>query len=149
MDAPQFFEHLRGRLINHQVSLTRLAANSLLVYVDGRPGDGFGLTIWLEPTWNFSAPTGVLAGSLQAQTDDSEEFHKIGESLQVLVGKTIQSLVADPRTFDLTVQFSDDYLLRTFVSDPNSDELWHIRDNATKKRLSTSPKGFAIVEART
>ena len=76
MEAETYFNHLRANLVNHKVSYTRLAANSLLIYVECEPGDKKGVTIWFEPTWHFCGVEGVLIGSRQAQMDDESRTKK-------------------------------------------------------------------------
>ena len=153
MEAKEYLEHLRGRLEGHIVSSTRLAANSLLIYVECRPGDKKGVTIWFEPTWHFCGAEGVLLGSRQAQMDDEPEdeeaFYRLAEPLRVLEGKKIESVVVEPRTFDLHLFFERDYWVKTFVADPTDEQSWHIRENATAQRLKGSPKGIAIELERT
>jgi hypothetical protein len=51
MDAVEQFESFRRELIGRSITFVRLACNSLLLYVECEPGDGRGLTLWLEPTW--------------------------------------------------------------------------------------------------
>jgi hypothetical protein len=49
--AIQQFENFRHELIGSRITFVRLACNSLLLYVECEPGDGCGLTFWLEPPW--------------------------------------------------------------------------------------------------
>jgi len=153
MEAETYFEHLRAMLVNHKVSFTRLAANSLIVYVECEPGDKKGVTIWFEPTWHFCGVEGVLIGSRQAQMDDEPEneeaFYRVAEPLRMLEGRKIESVVIEPRTFDLHVYVEGGYWIKTFVSDPTDDESWHIRENATGKMLKGFAKGLAIIPERT
>lgn len=148
MTAESLFAELRSELLGEPVTFTRLAANSFLVYVNAEPASKTGVTIWLEPTWHLCSADGVYAGSRQAQTDDKSEFHRIGDSLKVLMGKRVRAIEVDPRTFDLSVQLEGEFLLRTFACDPGCDELWHLRDNATGDRVSASPKGLFLEEER-
>jgi hypothetical protein len=153
MEAKEYLEHLRGSLEGHVVEYTRLAANSLLIYVECEPGDKKGITIWFEPTWHLCGAEGVLLGSRQAQMDDAPEdeeaFHRVVEPLRVLEGKKLESVVVEPRTFDLHLFIEGDYWVKTFVADPTDEESWHIRENATGQRLKGSPKGIAIEPERT
>src|SRR5215472_3257067 len=145
MEPKTYFEHLRWWPRGSYISVTRLAANSLLIYVECEPGDKQGVTIWFEPTWHFAGPEGVLVGSRQAQMDDNpdddEDFYRVAEPLRVLEGKTIQSVVIEPITHDLHVRIEDAYWVKTFASDPNDDESWHIRENCNAGILKGFPKG--------
>ena len=78
-NAERLFQEHRERLIGRPVTFTRLAANSLLVYIDGEPGSGTGLTFWFEPTWHLLGPAGVLLGSRQAQTEDAENHSRLSD----------------------------------------------------------------------
>jgi hypothetical protein len=152
MEAKEYLEHLRGRLEGRVVEYTRLAANSLLIYVECEPGDKKGITIWFEPTWHLCGVGGVLFGSRQAQMDDEPEdeeaFHLLAEPLRVLEGMKIESVVVEPRTFDLHIFFEGDYWVKTFVADPTDEESWHIQENAIGQRLKGFPKGLAVVSER-
>jgi hypothetical protein len=144
MDPNAFFDHLRSRVLGRPVTFRRLAANTLLIYIDNEPGDGTGVTFWLAPIWHVREPGQVLVGSRQAQVD-GEEFYRLGESLDVLLGQTVQDVTIEPDTFDLTLALSGGYLVKTFVAEATREETWHIRDNTTHLRLSGSPQGLSIV----
>jgi hypothetical protein len=151
MAQESFFEELKTKLVGHGVSYRRLACDSLLVDIDGEPGDGIGVTIWFEPIWYFCRPERVLVGSMQvAEASDTKEAMAAvaDEPMDPLLGRSIENIVIEPRTFDLIVTFQGDYSIKTFVSDPMSDESWHIRDNNSRMRLKGSPKGLYVVPAK-
>lgn len=130
------------------MSHQRLAASSLLVYFGGQPGGAEGFTVWLDPTWHLAGPAGVLAGSREAGGDDEDEhaesgFVSAGRALDVLTGRALAELRVDDCTRALELAFEGGVVLRTFVSDPRDEEIWHIRDNATGERLIASPQGLA------
>ncbi len=118
IEADTYFKHLRANLVDHKVSYTRLAANSLLIYVECEPSDKKGSIIWFEPTWHFCGVERVLIGSRQAQMDDEPEneeaFHRVAEPLRILEGRKIESVVIEPRTFDLHMFVEGDYWIKTF-----------------------------------
>jgi hypothetical protein len=152
MDARQLLSNFRGALLGRPITFTRLAANSLILYVDCQPGDEGGLAIWFEPTWHMSSPKGVLVGSRQAQGKGEqgatkEELDEGGAPLRVLHGLPITAIEVDPRTNDLTLMVGGEYLVRTFVSDPTDDHSWHIRDNAKLLSVYGSPGGLEIHES--
>lgn len=133
MEAGVLFTELRRLLIGRSVQFFRLAANTLLLYIDCEPGQAGGYVIWVEPTWHFSGPEGVLVGSRQAQGEgeggaSAEELRRIGAPLNRLLRFPVTRLDRDERTGDLTVEVGGDLLIRTFVSDPSDDHLWSIRD---------------------
>ena len=133
MDAGALFADLRRLLIGRPIQFFRLAANTLLLYIDCEPGQDGGYVIWVEPTWHFSDTKGVLVGSRQAQGEgeagaSTEELRQIGEPLNRLLRLPVTRLDRDERTGDLTVEVGGRLLIRTFVSDPSDDDLWSIRD---------------------
>lgn len=98
MDPNAFFDHLRRRVLGRPITFRRLAANTLLIYIDNDPGDGTGVTFWFDPIWHVREPGRVLAGSRQAQfdnDDDEEGIHRLGKRLDVLLGQTVQSETTD------------------------------------------------------
>ncbi len=54
------------------------------------------------------------------------------------------SLEVSEITGDLVLTLDGGLTLTTFVSDPDTDELWHIRDNATKQSLVRTGQHFRI-----
>ncbi len=149
MTPEELLADLRARIVGHTVRRRRLATNSLLVYIDADPGDETGITLWFEPTWHLRDETRVLTGSRQAQHDPDADapdagFEAAAAAVDALVGREVVSLSVTAATGDLTLNFDGGLTLCTFVSDPTADELWHIRDNATKRRLVRSAQSFAI-----
>jgi hypothetical protein len=150
MDAVEQFESFRRELIGRSITFARLACNSLLLYVECEPGDGRGLTLWLEPTWHVSTPEGVAAGSRQAQGqgDDGptkEELEKVSEPIcAALLNRPITLIQVDERSRDLAVTVEGGNCVRTFVSDPCDDHIWHIRDNSKGLKVYASPSGMEI-----
>ena len=150
MTPEDLFVEFRARIVGHVVRQRRLATNSLLVYIDTEPGDGTGLTLWFEPTWHLRDNAHVLTGSRQAQHDPDIEdpdagFNLAADAVDRLVGKTVIALDISEGTGDLTLSLEGGLCLCTFVSDPLTDELWHIRDNATKHRLVRSGRSLEIL----
>ncbi len=145
MDPIQQFESFRGELIGRRITFVRLAANSLLLYVECEPGDKQGMVIWLEPPWHVSIPAGVVAGSRQAQGegDDGatmEELNRVSEPIcAALLNRPIIDVLIEDRSRSLALTIEGNNCARTFVSDPRDDECWHIRENATKLTVYGSP----------
>lgn len=137
------------RSVGHLVSFRRLAMNSLLVYIDGTPGSGTGITFWLEPPWHLRGPDGGLTCSGEAGYDDEARepeagFRRAAAALDVLVGRTLVDVRVEPTTGDLLLEFDGEHFLRTIASDPDDDELWHVRDNTTATRVVRSARGYAV-----
>lgn len=150
-DAESLFQNFKARLIGRSVTHRRLACDSLLIYVDCVPGEKTGVSLWFEPIWHYRGPQGVLVGSMQvAEASKSAEARAAvaDEPMALLQGRPIESIEIEPKTFDLIVSFRGDYSVKTFVSDPTTDESWHIRDNATGTWLLGTPKGVEVVPRR-
>jgi hypothetical protein len=155
VDADDLFKRFRRELIGRNITFVRLACNSLLLYVESRPGDGQGLTFWLEPTWHISAPEGVIAGSRQAQGEGDDgpteaELDRVSRPIcEKLIDRTITEIQIDQRSRDLTVTVADAYHVRTFASHPEDDHLWHIRENSTGLTLYASTVGWRVRVGKT
>ena len=150
MDAEELFKRFHRELIGRNISFVRLASNSLLLYVECKPGDGQGLTLWFEPTWHISAPEGVIAGSRQAQGEGDQgatkaELDRVSKPIrEKLIDRTITDIQLDQRSRDLTVTVAGAYDIRTFAADPEDDHLWHIRENSTELTLYASAVGLRV-----
>src|SRR5258708_5484968 len=153
MEASKLLSAFRQALIGHSISFIRLAANSLILYVDGQPGDERGFTIWFEPTWHLSSSRGVLLGSRQAQGTGQQgageqELNQVGAPLRVLAGQTISAIDVELRTNDLTPAIGSEHLVRTFVADATDDHSWHIRNLENSMSVYGSPCGLEVRESK-
>jgi hypothetical protein len=143
---------LRERVIGRRVTSRTLAANSLLVRVATDENRTTGWGIWFEPTWHLRGPNGVLTGSWQAQNeergDNNEKsgFQKAAEAVNAVTGKLVENLSFEPLTGDLHLELEGSLLVRTFLSNPDKEELWHIRDYETGLTLFRTGKSFYIRE---
>lgn len=131
------------RVAGRKVLSTTLAANSLIVDVE-MPTDETELWFWFEPTWHIGCEAGVLVGSRQAQVEDKPQHDEVGQIAAQLVGRAIDRIALDALTRDITMRFSGGYWLRTFVSDPNDEEIWYVRDKARSIAVGASPREFFI-----
>ena len=109
------------------------------------------MLFWFEPTWNLQAPDGVLTGSRQAQHDESAAdpdagFKAAAKALDILIGRRVDYVECDLVTGDLRMGLEGKLKIQTFVSDPTSEELWHIRDHSVGIFLRGSPRGMVIVD---
>jgi hypothetical protein len=145
MNENSYFEALRGKLLGQTVTDRLLAGNSLSIWVNAKPQERSGWTIWLEPSWHLLGPEGVLAGSRQAQDEEAPSgFQAVAEIVEALVGLSVEDLDVDPRTGDLTVTFRGGMAVRTFVADPRDDFLWRIRSLSGEDSLFGTPTGLRI-----
>ena len=72
-------------------------------------------------------------------------FNIAADAVDQLVGRTVVALDVADSTGDLALRLDGGLHLCTFVSDPSTDELWHIRDNLTKLRLVRSGRSLEIL----
>lgn len=149
MEAVGLLSELKTMLAGRSVTFIRLAANSLLLYVDCAPGEKTGYVIWFEPTWHVSGPKGVLVGSRQAQGDSAggasaEELDALLVLLHQLRDQPISQVGVDERTHDVCLEIEGGYLIKTFVADPRDEEIWHIQDRQRGLTLQASPSGWTV-----
>jgi len=142
----QFIRSIRKRAVGGVVRYRRLAMNSLLVYLDCRPGDESGFSIWLEPTWQVLGPLHVLAGSRQAQVEGKKELTNIGKVIDAILGRRLVGFTIARRSNELTLRLTGEFEIRNFVSDANDDHIWHIDDHEKRLALYASPTELEVVE---
>ena len=63
-----------------------------------------------------------------------------------MTGKTIEGIATDQLTHDIEIRFSEGYWLRTFVSDPTDEDIWHIRDSRRGLKVYASPMRYSLCE---
>jgi hypothetical protein len=99
----------------------------------------------MDPTWRLEGPGGVIAGSRQAQDEESEEgWAAVGDALDKLVGTTLDLVVVEPKSGDLIATFSRDLRLRTFANDPRDTDSWRITEKRTGKGVEGGPQGLSL-----
>ena len=157
-DSNEVLDDLLARVVGRPITARRLAGNSLLVYIDGCPGDSTGVTFWFQPTWNLRSQTEVLTGSRQAQSSEDDQpedeadaakvepsgFERAAAAIDLLVGEVVEWVSVDPVTGDLRVGTSKGYTVSTFISDPTDEEFWHIRDNVSSRVLECGAGGLSV-----
>ncbi|WP_435021544.1 hypothetical protein TA3x_002431 [Tundrisphaera sp. TA3] len=153
MDGDELFRRMRDEVIGRPISFVRLVCDILLLYVDCDPGDGRGLTFWLNPPWEVSSPEGVVADSSQARSEDEEgpteeQLGRVSTPIRgELLGRPITELQVDRRTRSMTMNVAGGHVVRVLASDPEDDHLWHLRENATGLTLYASTRGWIIRDA--
>jgi hypothetical protein len=135
-----------ARIIGKKVGFTRLAANSLIVYIDCEPPAETGFSLWFEPTWHIGCRKGVLLGSRQAQAEDESTHAELGSLAGQLVGKNVESIEINSITHDIRVRFTEAYWVSSFVSDPADEDIWDIRDNSKKLAVVATPTRYFLRE---
>ncbi|WP_143762545.1 MULTISPECIES: hypothetical protein [unclassified Cohnella] len=129
-----------NKLIGKRIQQTRLAGNSLILYIESTH------SIWLEPTWHMHDDQRVLIGSRQLQVDSKEEMDQLGEPLQELISKQIGRIDINKITNDISIQI-DKFFIHTFVVDPFDDFMWQINDLESNKLIEASSKEIKLRES--
>ncbi|MDQ0194612.1 hypothetical protein [Paenibacillus wynnii] len=144
--AEELIETLRS-IQDRKVRFIRLVGNSLIIYCDCEPGNqNQGFSIWLEPTWHFRNTERVITGSREAQTEDEIEHSNITEQFKSLYFKAIQKITIEPITNDVVIEIEEGNILKTFVSDPNDEESWQIRNFNKGIRIIGNPRDIQIIK---
>jgi hypothetical protein len=102
------------------------------------------LYFWFEPTWHICCDSAVVLGSRQAQIEDKDAHNQLNKLAAELNGRAIENAALDAVSHDIELRFSGGYALRTFVTDPADEEIWYIRDNATKLVAGANPNNYFV-----
>jgi hypothetical protein len=148
-DPQSAFDDFIRRLIGRKVSYASLVLNSLRVCVDRQLKESNGFFLWFEPVWHLGSLDGILVGSRQAQVEERDAHAALNLRVQALVGRKIESVCVEALTNDIAVRFSDGYWVRTFVSDPEADENWYVRDCQSNVVVTGSSKALRLTDRAT
>jgi hypothetical protein len=143
-DAQLVFHGFVRRLIGHKVSYASLFLNSLRICVDRQLQESTGLFLWIDPVWHLGSSNGVLVGSRQAQVEDRNAHVTLNLVVEELIGRQIEDVKVEALTNDIDVRFSGGYWVRTFVSDPEAEENWYVRDCKSNQVVSGSPRALQL-----
>ena len=145
MTPETHFDQLRSRLRGAHVTDRLLAASSLSFSVSSSPAGDKAFSIWFDCPWRLTGPTGLLAGSVQAQDEENDSGSiAVARAVNVVVGQTIEDLKIDSKTGDLVISLSNNLEARTLASDARDEMLWWIRDRSRGLDLSGSPAGLRV-----
>ena len=97
----------------------------------------------MSPRPRGSLPVHVRAG----RGDDgptTEELNEVSDPIRAaLLNRPINSIRFDKRSHDLSLTVEGENCVRTFLSSPDDDHVWHVRGlDGTED--STSPSGFEV-----
>ena len=150
------FEQLNAelqKLVGEKVSFIRVAANSIIIYFFGEPGDDNVVSVFVDPTWRFQKKGKVVVGSYDLQIDESdfesedkyqEEFERIASLPHSLEGAELESVKIDFDSSDLSMRFSDDQVVRNFANSAFDDKDWTYRNVAQRITAYVSPLGVRV-----
>ena len=144
-----------NKLVGEKVVFKRIAANSIIVYFFGEPGDSSVVSVWLDPTWRYERDGRVVLGSGDLSIDESDfgskeayetEFYRLCALAEPLQESTLLQATIDPKTLDITLQFSGGQVLRNFANSAIRDNAWTYRNRPHKLAIDVSPHG--LIERR-
>ncbi len=142
----QLRDEMCRAMVGRKVTYRRLAANSLMLYIDSAPDERTGYLIWFEPTWRVVSASGLLICSDQEIGERKEDLGRYGKPLSALLGRTVEEVIVDERSRDLIVTLEGGLEIRTFVADPTAEHIWHIDDQKLRVALYASATEFEIVQ---
>jgi hypothetical protein len=140
--------NLRKSIIGRPITFRRIAADSLLLYVDCEPGDDHGFAFWFNPPWHYCSAGRVLVGSNQTQPGrdgvwpTTEELDRISARMRPLHGKAVTALEVDSWSHDLSLDIGSIHRVKSFADRPASRENWSIKDVAGCVYLVGSSTGL-------
>lgn len=149
MDPQTTFGTFRERMLGRAIAFKRLFLYTLQMYLEPEPGSELGLEIWCEPSWQLVGPDGVIAGSgtidFDTEAEDPDAIQRmVSKATDVLQGCRVEDIAVDARTFELEVELSGGFAVRTFVSDPTEPRQWVLHDPAAKMMLHGTPTGLRL-----
>jgi hypothetical protein len=150
------FEELNSELselIGQAVSFKRVAANSVIVYCFGGPGDASVRSVFVDPPWRYEREGKVVLGSYDVSMDEAEfdleeqylqAFHYLASYMDDLVGASLLKCRVHPLSFDITMEFSGDRVSRSFVNSAFEESAWTYRNFPKKFCAEVSPRGIVV-----
>lgn len=109
-------------LVSERVAFKRNAANSLIIYFHGEPGDSTVRSFFIDPTWRFEHNGRIVLGSFDLQIEGSDfgseeecesEWRRRCELMESLVGLELLRVEIEDSSADLTLEFSDGQIVRS------------------------------------
>jgi hypothetical protein len=142
-------------LVSERVTFKRNTSNSLIIYFHGEPGDSEVRSLFIDPTWRFEHNGRILIGSFDFQIEESDfgseeeyesEWRRRCELMASLVGSELLTVEIEDSSLDLTLEFSDRQIVRSFANSAFDEESWTYRNVPKKLKATVSPLGVRIVE---
>ncbi len=149
MNTDKSIRDILKRLETKGVANTRVAGNTLILYLDSQPGDDNSISFWIDPPWHLCGPDSVLIGSRQMQEETTEEeLDEITRPLKHIQENDIETIEIEERTNDLIISFKNNFQIRTFAVNPEEDYSWYMTDKGNNLRVNGAPKGVTIEELK-
>jgi hypothetical protein len=140
-------------LVSERVTFKRNAANSLIIYFHGEPGDSEVRSFFIDPTWRFEQNGRIVVGSFDFQIERSDfsseeeyesEWRRRCELMESLVGSELLRVEIEDSSADLTLEFSDQQVVRSFANSAFDEDSWTYRNIPKRTKATVSPLGIRI-----
>ncbi|HQY23291.1 MAG TPA: hypothetical protein PLL45_00325 [Thermoflexales bacterium] len=154
MNIEELYDALK-RLIGKSLTFKRIAANSIILYFDGEPGDDTVRSIWLEPPWRYEVSGRVVIGSSDLWLHESDfsskeemdaEWTRRCRLTDTVNDSPLEVVLIDSVSNDVMLRFAGGKVMRNFSNSGLHDIAWTFRDRTQKLLVEVSSKQ---VEART
>jgi hypothetical protein len=140
-------------LIQQTVTFKRIAANSIIIYFFGEPGDDSVISVFVDPTWRYEKNRKIILGSYDLQIDEEdfcskeayeERFHHLCSLADGLSGAELVSCAIDLESSDISMEFSGGQVVRNFANSGFEDKHWTYRNLQKKLTAYVSPLGVTL-----
>ena len=138
------FQPRLSNLIGAQVFNKFIVTNSIVLWVNAPVKMPNSKCLWIDPPWRLEDQGSITTTSASFPYDqedgESEDsfkarFAEICKASDNIENTTIIDITMNPRTSDLTIQFSNGKTLRTFTV-WTEEENWFLSDYETKQKFS-------------
>ena len=140
-------------LIHQTVTFKRIAANSIIIYFFGEPGDDSVISVFVDPTWRYEQNGKIILGSFDLQIDEEnfdskeayeEKFYYLCSLTDGLQGAELVSCALDLESSDISMVFSGGQVVRNFANSGFEDTHWTYRNRQKKLTVNVSPLGVIV-----
>ncbi len=145
-------------LINQEVSFTRIAGNTIIIYFFDEPGGSDVVSLGIEPIWRLEQDNNIVFASNDlAYFEDEEEYSEYEKRFNKLcscinlgrIAKLIDFEI-DKISNDLFLAFSNGQIIRSFTCSVvySDDESWILRNEPKKIRIDIKPSTIKKAELK-
>jgi hypothetical protein len=140
-------------LIHQTVTFKRIAANSIIIYFFGGPGDKSVISVFVDPTWRYEQNGKIILGSFDLQIDEEnfdskeayeEKFYYLSSLTDGLWGAELVSCTIDLESSDISMVFSGGQIVCNFANSGFEDKHWTYRNLQKKLTAYVSPLGVIV-----
>ena len=152
MNITEVFDAL-NRLIGKSLTFKRVAANSIILYFDGEPGDDAVRSIWLEPPWRYEIDDRVIIGSsylwlhesdFQSKEEMDSEWNRRCRMTDSVNDNPLETVSIDLVSNDMMLRFVGGKVMRNFSNSGLHDIAWTYRDRTQKLVVEVSSEQIEV-----